>query len=233
MMFLHLVVIDTPTSRTPQSMTPQREPSPLPSPAPPLQPPSSAPGSGTGGADKEEKAPCEYENILLIKVCWVTVGLKSRQIRHSPSRETGRRNSGRSSNYCASLLSVFRQVSAHMWHRGMLVSRQKWESNPGPMKWRGISSPGPSALTYLRQAIHPTDLPPISVLVTQMKLERCNVPHQLSWGHKLPHALIGIFDCKLKKTAQLKSKNLPDFSINFKLGCFLPQGQKWPALTQH
>lgn len=55
---------DTPVSHTPQSITPQREPSPLPSPAPPMQ----QPAAPSGGGEKEDRAPCEYENILLIKV---------------------------------------------------------------------------------------------------------------------------------------------------------------------
>jgi len=54
---------DTPVSHTPQSITPQREPSPLPSPAPPMQ----QPAAPSGGGEKEDRAPCEYENILLIK----------------------------------------------------------------------------------------------------------------------------------------------------------------------
>ncbi|XP_067943934.1 disks large homolog 4-like isoform X2 [Watersipora subatra] len=50
----------TPT-RTPQSLTPQRVPSPLPTPTHPM------PSGKLGSEGESERAPCDYEDILLIK----------------------------------------------------------------------------------------------------------------------------------------------------------------------
>ena len=48
---------------------------------------------------------------------------------------------------CASLLSVFRQVRAHLWHRGPVDSGLQQDLNPGP-----------STLVCLRQALWSTEL---------------------------------------------------------------------------
>ena len=77
---------------------------------------------------------------------------KTRKVSHSPSPRTGGEivvPEGWGCNYCARLLSVFRQAGPHLWHRGPAVSRQQLDSNLGP-----------STLACLRQAFQPTELPP-------------------------------------------------------------------------
>ena len=39
---------------------------------------------------------------------------------------------GQGYNFCARLLSVCRQVGAHLWHRGLVDSTQQRDSNPRP-----------------------------------------------------------------------------------------------------
>ena len=56
----------------------------------------------------------------------------------------------------------FRQVGAHLWHRGPVFSRKQRDSNPGP-----------STLARLRQALYSTELPPT--------LSKTNWPLNLMW----------------------------------------------------
>ena len=98
----------------------------------------------------------QWDRLVYLSYCWSTVfidvdwkkcwcWLKSLVLITRSVRGLKRRDSGCLKGQVA--LS-YRQVWAHLWHRGPEVSRQQQDSNPGPSK---LSCP--------RQALYPTELP--------------------------------------------------------------------------